>query len=131
MRIRCWPILVCLSVLSAGCGSSPVAPSPSPLAKNPAPATAPTLTVTVPAMPLHAGDPAKIHYDVTAVNGLESLELSSSDGALTAKSVVAPAAASSTLLLTFGRPGTFSVSLVATLGAGSTLNATFSVDVVD
>ncbi len=122
-----WRLAIATSLLVTACGT----PLTGPTAATSTPgvrAIAPMLTVSV-VSPFHDGVPGEIRYEVTGVTALASIEYSSSDGSIQFGAVMGPASAFGTLRLTYGRAGTFTLSVKATTLDGSVLEASVEVNV--
>jgi hypothetical protein len=88
-------------------------------------------TLSIPVSPFHVGTPAEVRYEVTGVAALVRIEYSSTDGVTESNSASAPAPAIGTLRLTYYRPGSFTMVVKATTPAGTVLEASRDVNVVE
>ena len=125
-------------LLLAACGPAPTAPM-SPVSTTPVPPTtapvpptaAPTLNLSVSATPFHVGMSGEIRYEVTNVPSLASVAYSSTDGQGEVRASMGPAPAVGVVRVTYGHPGSFTVTVKATTMLGTTLQASVLVDVVE
>jgi hypothetical protein len=124
-------VAIVASLLFAGYGTAPTAPTPAATPAPPPSAVVPTLIVTVSTMPFHVDTPGDVHYEVTGVNALASLEYTSTDGSIEFGGTMGPAPPTGTVRMTYARAGTFTATLTATTALGTALHANVAVTVVE
>ena len=123
-------VVLVAATLFANCGSGPVTPTSQPTLST-STTTVRTLTVTIPTAPFHVSTAGDIVYQVTGAGSLASLAYATDDGTASFGAIMAPASAVGTLHITFKRAGTFSVRVTAMTTAGTTLEVTTLVTVVE